>query len=216
MNVRVDPRRLRLLKELAADAGVRPGELVQRWVEERIDAERSGTPASGEILDTLNATLASMASRLDALAARVGVLERASAAGREQPARSEGPGGETTAEPAPAPAAASADAEAPAPAARPRRRGRQQRSSGSTPATDASPAAGGARVALHDEIIEVIRERGPMRAGELASAISERGRYVAPRSSKPLDATTVNSRVSNPVYRDRFVRREGKIGLAGE
>jgi hypothetical protein len=53
-----------------------------------------------------------------------------------------------------------------------------------------------------------------MTAAELASAIRERGRYAPPRSARPLDAATVNSRVSNPIYRSRFVRNDGKIGLA--
>ena len=70
------------------------------------------------------------------------------------------------------------------------------------------------RVALHDEMIAVIRERGPMRAADLAEAIVERGRYQVPRSGKPLDAKTVSQRVSNPTYRSRFVRDEGLIGLA--
>jgi hypothetical protein len=47
-------------------------------------------------------------------------------------------------------------------------------------------------------------------------AIAERGRYLPPRSAKPLDAATVNARVSNPTYRSRFVRREHRIGLAVE
>jgi hypothetical protein len=53
-----------------------------------------------------------------------------------------------------------------------------------------------------------------MTAGELATAIVERGRYSAPRSAKPLDAATVSARVSNPIYRPRFVRNEGRISLA--
>src|SRR5438309_1128797 len=57
-------------------------------------------------------------------------------------------------------------------------------------------------------------ERGPSTAAELAIAIRERGRYQPPRSGKPLDAATVNSRVSNPVYRARFRRAEGRISLA--
>jgi hypothetical protein len=67
---------------------------------------------------------------------------------------------------------------------------------------------------LHDEIIAVIRERGPLSAAELAQAIKDRGRYQAPRSARPLDAATVNSRVSNPVYRSRFRREAGRINLA--
>ena len=53
-----------------------------------------------------------------------------------------------------------------------------------------------------------------MSAVQLAAAITERGRYTAPRSTKPLDAATVSARVSNPVYRSRFVRRQGLISLA--
>jgi hypothetical protein len=53
-----------------------------------------------------------------------------------------------------------------------------------------------------------------MTAAELATAIQERGRYSSPRSAKPFDASTVNARVSNPVYRSRFTRDKGRIGLA--
>jgi hypothetical protein len=74
--------------------------------------------------------------------------------------------------------------------------------------------AAGPRVGLHDEIAAVIEERGPQTAAELAAAVIERGRYAPPRSTRPIDASIVNSRVSNPVYRDRFVRRDGRIGLA--
>src|SRR6266511_2717392 len=49
MTVRVDPRRLGLLKQLAAEAGVRPGELVQLWVEQRLDAERGGAAPPGAL-----------------------------------------------------------------------------------------------------------------------------------------------------------------------
>ncbi|HJP70129.1 MAG TPA: hypothetical protein VJ975_00215, partial [Candidatus Limnocylindria bacterium] len=72
----------------------------------------------------------------------------------------------------------------------------------------------GRRVPLHEEIASVISERGPMSASEIAQAILERGRYSPPRSDRPLDAATVNSRVSNPIYRARFRRDEGKIGLS--
>ena len=53
-----------------------------------------------------------------------------------------------------------------------------------------------------------------MTPADLASAITERGRYSPPRSGKALDATTVSARVSNPTYRGRFKRRDGRIGLA--
>ena len=66
------------------------------------------------------------------------------------------------------------------------------------------------------ESLAVLRERGPLPAADLAAAIVERGRYAVPRSGKPLDAKTVSQRVSNPTYRSRFVRSEGRIGLADE
>jgi hypothetical protein len=65
-------------------------------------------------------------------------------------------------------------------------------------------------------MIAIIRERGPMRVADLAEAIVERGRYAVPRSGKPLDGKTVSQRVSNPTYRSRFTRSEGRIGLAEE
>ena len=68
---------------------------------------------------------------------------------------------------------------------------------------------------LHEEIMAVIGERGPMTAADLASAITERGVFQPPRSGKALDAATVNSRVSNPVYRARFRRDGHRITLAG-
>jgi hypothetical protein len=48
MSIRLDPRRVSTLKQLAAEAGVRPGDLVRQWVEERLDAARGGAsvPAS--------------------------------------------------------------------------------------------------------------------------------------------------------------------------
>ena len=45
MSIRLDPRRLGTLKQLAAEADMRPGDLVRTWVEERIDAARHGVAA---------------------------------------------------------------------------------------------------------------------------------------------------------------------------
>ena len=42
MSIRLDPRRVGTLKQLAAEADMRPGDLVRQWVEERIDAARGG------------------------------------------------------------------------------------------------------------------------------------------------------------------------------
>ena len=184
MSIRLDPRRATALRHLAGEAGVRPGDLVRQWVEERIDSSRPGAeaPAAGQ----------SVVARLEQLTARVAALE--SMTGSEQPPASE-----------PAPAVDGPEettTEAPK----------------ATPPTrkSASAAPTGPRVALHDEMIAVIGERGPLSAADLAQAIAERGRYLPPRSGKPLDAAMVSQRVSNPTYRSRFKRSEGRIGLAEE
>ena len=183
MSIRLDPRRLGALKLLAAEAGVRPGELVTRWVEERLDAARPGGPAPSSVAPD---ALAVVVARVDELYRRLDQIAAAPAAE---------PNAETTtpeAEPAPT-----------------------KRGPGRPRTKPARPKAA-PRVPLHEEIAAVIAERGPQTAAELASAIAERGRYQAPRSAKPLDAATVNARVSNPTYRGRFVRREGRIGIAVE
>jgi hypothetical protein len=204
MSIRVDPRRLSLLKELAGAEGLRPGQLVQRWVEERLDAERSGEPTATVRGSSLEANIRALESQLATLVSRIGALEQQTSAARTIPAPVTVA---TVAEPVRRrrgrpPKDRSAETMATAPAAT-RRRGRR------------AAAAGGKRVPLHEEIIAIIGERGPMSAAELATTIKQRGRYAAPRSAKPLDAATVNSRVSNPVYRSRFTRASGKIGLAG-
>jgi hypothetical protein len=185
MSIRLDPRRLAALKLLAAEAGVRPGELVIAWVEERLDAARGGgAPSSSaappDAFAKLSARMDELSRRLDAMAA----TPTATTAPRAEPAAE------------------------PADAAPRRRRGRPPKAK----AASATPRV--RKVALHDEIVAVISERGPLSAAELATAIVERGRYAPPRSGKPLDAATVNSRVSNPTYRSRFARSEGRIGLA--
>jgi hypothetical protein len=174
MSIRLDPRRVNTLKHLAGEAGMRPGDLVRHWVEERIDAARVG---EGGV---------SLEDRIAALEARIAAVETTTRDAAAAPAT------------APEPVEAEAGPEEAAPAKRRRR-------------VSAAPSE---RVALHDEMIAVIRERGPMTAGELAAAITERGRYAPPRSGKPLDAAMVSQRVSNPTYRSRFVRNEGRIGLA--
>jgi hypothetical protein len=201
MAIRVDPRRLSLLKELAAGEGLRPGQLVQRWVEERLDAERSGRPMAGASpagprVAELESTLAAISARIDEVTRRLQAIESGGgdAAGSRMTTERAGTGEPSA-----------------------RRRGRPPKGSRAQAAAARSARAAASRdghVGLHDEIIAVIRERGPSTAAELASAIRERGRYQPPRSAKPLDAATVNSRVSNPVYRARFRRAEGRIGLA--
>ena len=182
MAIRLDPRRASALKLLASEAGVRPGELVTRWVEERLDAARAGGLAPIAPAAAVAPTaLQELGARVDALARRVDELAAAAPLA-----------------PVPQPE--------PTPAVAPRPRGR--------PRTKPIPARKAAKVGLHDEIAAVITERGPQTAAELAAAVVERGRYTPPRSTRPIDAAIVNSRVSNPVYRDRFVRRDGRIGLA--
>jgi hypothetical protein len=185
MSIRLDPRRLGVLKRLAADANVRPGDLVRQWTEERLDGERAPTPAA-----------AGVAEQLAALMKRVEALESRSAA----PVATE-----SAADAAEPPPAAPPTPETPEPAApEPIRRRNASKVS-------AIPRE---RIALHDEMIAVLAERGPMSAGELASAVAKRGRYAPPRSGKPLDAAMISQRVSNPTYRARFTRNEGRIGLA--
>jgi hypothetical protein len=182
MSIRLDPRRLGTLKQLAAEAGVRPGDLVREWVEERIDTARGGGRAA-PAADTDR-----VLGLIAALEARLAALEAASGATAE-PAEPEAPRAEPDG----------------GPASKPGRAGRRTRSS-------AAPSGG--HVALHDEMIAVLRERGAMSAADLAAAVVERGRYAPPRSKKPLDAAMVSQRVSNPTYRSRFTRNEGRIGLA--
>ena len=183
MSIRLDPRRLGVLKRLAADAGVRPGDLVRQWTEERLDGERTGMaqPTAGP----------GIAEQLGALVKRVEALESASGGLAETVM--------TVAAPAPPKGEPSAEPVAP----EPRRASKASKVS----------AVPRERVALHDEMIAVLTERGPMSAGELAAAVAERGRYAPPRSGKPLDAAMISQRVSNPTYRARFTRNEGRIGL---
>ena len=203
MSIRLDPRRLGALKLLAAEAGIRPGELVTRWVEERLDAARGGAPAAG--LPTLGTdAVASLAARVDELARRLDQMTAPSPIAAESgnapvPAK-RGPGRPRK--------VVAGDATEPTAPARSRRTATGRSASGRKAARR--------KIALHDEIAAVITELGPQTAAELASAIAARGRYQAPRSAKPLDAATVNARVSNPTYRGRFVRREHRIGLAVE
>ena len=219
MNIRLTPRGLNALKTLAGELGMRPGELVTKWVEERLEAERAGG-ATPEVRTALEARVEELANRVAALEAGRGARSGRS----EQPAPAQATSAPETSAPAPAAApAAEAGSET---TAMPRRRGRPPKSAtgGATteppaatrgrPRKTVAAKASGKRVPLHEEIIAVIGERGPLSAAELATAITERGVFQPPRSGKPLDAATVNSRVSNPVYRSRFRRDGHQIRLA--
>jgi hypothetical protein len=188
MSIRLDPRRVGTLKQLAAEADMRPGDLVRQWVEERIDAARGGASPAAPASDRVLGLIAAIEARLTALEAAAGT---------------------TAAPPAPEPARqaeAAKDAPEPAPASKPQQQPAKRKR--------ASAAPSGEHVALHDEMIAVLRERGALSAADLAAAVVERGRYAPPRSKKPLDAAMVSQRVSNPTYRKLFTRAEGRIGLA--
>jgi hypothetical protein len=201
MSIRLDPRRATALKHLAGEAGVRPGDLVRQWVEERIDARHTGAEATAS-------PGSGVMARLDELSARIAELE---ARATETPVAAATPS--AAFEPATAEEAAPVEEAGPIEEAAPIAGTRLAKPRG-RPRKSASAAPAGPRVSLHDEMIAVIGERGPMSAGELAQVIAERGRYVPPRSGKPLDAAMVSQRVSNPTYRSRFTRSEGRIGLA--
>ena len=207
MSIRLDPRRVNALKHLAGEAGVRPGDLVRQWIEERIDAARVGGDAGAPgPTGGLAAQVETLVTRVAALEAAAGIAPADPAAqepteDEPAPAAAEEPSVEASGPEEPQPPIGDAGAE---PEPGPKRRGR--------PKAEVS-AAPTERVALHDEMIAVLREHGPMTAGELAGAIADRGRYAPPRSGKPLDAAMVSQRVSNPVYRARFTRNAGRIGL---
>jgi hypothetical protein len=200
MSIRLDPRHLGTLRALASEAGVRPGELVTIWVTERLDAERRGAPSPtdlGPVLESLNDRIEALARRLDALDAGGGSAAAPSTETAAPRRRGRPPKAVTASTNGTA-----ADGEAPP--KRGRRAGaKPKRTRGKNPA-----------VPLHEEIVAILAERGPLSAGELATAVTERGIYAPPRSGKPLDATAVSVRVSNPRYRSRFTRNDGKIGLA--
>jgi hypothetical protein len=204
MSIRLDPRRLNALKLLAAEAGLRPGELVTRWTEERLDAARPGSvvpvasASAPDALRGLSARIDELARRLDALAPAVAAEMKPVVVAAEPKRRGRPPKA----------AVVAAEAATPTPTASKVRRGTAKATAAKTTATK------GAKMALHDEISAVIGERGPQTTAELAAAITERANYRQPRSAKPLDAATVSARVSNPKYRPLFVRRAGRIGLA--
>jgi len=204
MSIRLDPRRLGVLKQLAAEADTRPGDLVRIWVEERLDAEKRGQSLPAGAAGDLSSLLTALTERVAALEASA----TATSASPSSPASTSQPVAMDTSTESPS---ANGDRpKRPAKNAKPAKGAR----AGGTAKNRIAAKPSGKRVALHDEIIAVVTERGPTPAAEIAAAIVERGRYQPPRSGKPLDAATVNARISNPTYRGRFTRSEGRIGLA--
>ncbi len=221
MNIRLDPRHLGTLRALASEAGVRPGELVTIWITERLDAERSGAPsptAIGPVLESLNERIEALTRRVDALAGETPVPDAPDVAGAPEatPPSDEHAGKKKKKRGRPpktstdAPAASDANGTSGGVADTPPTKRRRASSAKAKKSRGKNPA-----VPLHDVIAAVLAERGPMTAADLATTITERGIYAPPRSAKALDATAVSVRVSNPRYRSRFTRAEGKIGLAG-
>ena len=207
MSIRLDPRRLGVLKQLAAEADTRPGDLVRIWVEERLDAEKRGQSLPAGAAGDLSSLLTALTERVAALEASA----TATSASPSSPASTSQPVAmDTSAE---SPSANGDRPKRPAKNAKPTKPAKGARPGG-TAKNRVAAKPSGKRVALHDEIIAVVTERGPTPAAEIAAAIVERGRYQPPRSGKPLDAATVNARISNPTYRGRFTRSEGRIGLA--
>jgi hypothetical protein len=73
-----------------------------------------------------------------------------------------------------------------------------------------------APVSLHDEIINVLADRGaPMTVGEIAAAIRDRGQYQSPRTGRPITSELVSRRVANPYYR-RLFKRTGRYLELGD
>ena len=73
MSIRLDPRRVGTLKQLAAEADMRPGDLVRQWVEERIDAARGGARPAAPGTDRVLGLIAAIEARLAALEASAGM-----------------------------------------------------------------------------------------------------------------------------------------------
>jgi len=213
MSIRLDPRRLGVLKQLAAEADTRPGDLVRIWVEERLDAEKRGQSLPAGAAGDLSSLLTALTERVAALEASATATSATSASSvssvsPSSPASTSQPVAMDT-----SPESPSANGDRPK---RPAKNAKPAKgaTAGGTAKNRVAAKPSGKRVALHDEIIAVVTERGPTPAAEIAAAIVERGRYQPPRSGKPLDAATVNARISNPTYRGRFTRSEGRIGLA--
>lgn len=96
---------------------------------------------------------------------------------------------------------------------------KRAKSAGSEPQGQAGRAEEPARVAgtlkLHEAIIRVLLDAGEaLGANDIAARIRERTLFVPPRSGHELRGGQVSARVGNATYRDRFVRREGRIWLA--
>lgn len=69
---------------------------------------------------------------------------------------------------------------------------------------------------LHEAIIHVLETAGePLSAHDIAERIRTAGLYEPPRSGHELRSGQVSARVGNATYRDRFVRRDGRIWLDG-
>lgn len=163
MSIRLDPRRVGILKRLAAEEGVRPGELAVRWLEERLDSVRVGAPSPGPAAPP-NAALAELIARVDELSLRVDRLAAVPAA--------------------PSPAA-TATAPSPRPGARKARRTKRPRSADPRAPLHAEIIAvlGERGPQTAAELASAIVERGryqPPRSGKPIDAAMVNGRVSNP------------------------------------
>ena len=163
MSIRLDPRRVGILKRLAAEEGVRPGELAVRWLEERLDSARVGAPSPGPAVPP-NAALAELIARVDELSLRVDRLAAVPAA--------------------PSPDA-TARAPSPRPGARKARRTKRPRSAGPRAPLHAEIIAvlGERGPQTAAELASAIVERGryqPPRSGKPIDAAMVNGRVSNP------------------------------------
>lgn len=93
------------------------------------------------------------------------------------------------------------------------RRGRGKRRASASRRRSQSAAVRPLR--LHEAIIQVLEKAGePLSARDIAERIREDNLYEPPRSGHELRGGQVSARVGNATYRDRFVRRDGRIWLA--
>lgn len=84
-----------------------------------------------------------------------------------------------------------------------------------TPRDQPRPVAREGPRRLHEAIIQVLLDAGePLTANDIAARIRERNLFESPRSGHELRGGQVSARVGNATYRDRFVRRDGRIWLA--
>lgn len=159
--------------------------------------------ALGRIVERLDRLIA-IAERTNVLLERVELQSAPLPAKNDVPDQPKSyPGAERTSGPAPT-------------QGRSRRRTKSTGGGRQRPGTRADqPAQVAGPVKLHEAIIQVLLDAGePLTANDLAARIRDRNLFEPPRSGHELRGGQVSARVGNATYRDRFVRRDGRIWLA--